>query len=314
MNGDQQSSLPRQPIPQVKKHINIEPNEWRTSSPELCADVSVGSLLNDLNAISSGTMGDINNLNKYAHNYDSIYSEYQLESVDIPAIAKKVQSPIANNQRNISPISSQSSAAADNHALMHQIVPPRTKITHELSQNRPYRSNFPNIFADNFNGGNEKGQSMRQLSNSPNRLASTSNSNNEESMETSGTKATGNENDNNNSFGIQQRPMRHKKATEIMLAPQFLNDSTVYFDWESPEQSAYRLKMRKHSDKRHIAITDENEDDGHDLTCNRDEYRIPSDIDSQVSALYRLLRIVRLVSAKIARFFFFKFMQLNFFL
>lgn len=297
LNGDHQSSLPRQPIPQVKKHINIEPNEWRTSSPELCAGVSVGSLLNDLNVISSGNMDDINNLNKYTHNYDSIYSGFQLEATDMPSIAKKVKSSIGNNQRNISPISSQSSAAVDSHAMMRQIVPPRTKIVHETPHNRPYRSNYPNIFAENFNGVGDEGQTMRPLSNSPNRIASTSNSNNEESMEISGAKPNGNDNDNSNSYGVLQsqkqqraqlqRPIRHKKATELMLAPQYLDDSTVYFDWENPDQSTYRLQMQNSPEQRRL--TDENRDDDHDSTCGRDEYRVPSDIDSQVSVICELL-------------------------
>lgn len=355
LNGDHQSSLPRQPIPQVKKHINIEPNEWRTSSPELCAGVSVGSLMNDLNVISSGNMDDINNLNKYTHNYDSIYSGFQLEATDMPSIAKKVKSSIGNNQRNISPISSQSSAAVDSHAMLRQIVPPRTKIVHETPHNRPYRSNYPNIFAENYNGAGDNGQIMRPLSNSPSRIASTSNSNNEESMETSGAKPNGNDNDISDgkivtangptlqlptrprleanygeSISIQnlaakpsyrrggldfadtyaskpplfpmshspptvvhpaqkqqraqlQRPIRHKKTAELMLAPQYLNDSTVYFDWENPDQSTYRLQMQNSPEQRRL--TDENRDDDHDSTCDRDEYRVPSDIDSQVSVL-----------------------------
>lgn len=281
LNGEQQSSLPRQPIPHVKKHINIEPNEWRTSSPELCAGVSVGSLMNDLNVnITPANMGDINNLNKYTHNYGSIYNGFQLESNDLPFMVDKMESTIGNTQRNISPISSQSSAAVENHAMMRQILPPRTKAGHDVARARPYHANFTNIFADNFNGANENGQMVNALSNSPpNRNASTSNSNNEESIEANGAKLAGNKNDTSHTYGMhqpqpQQQPMQHHaKATEIMLAPRYLDNSTVYFDWENPEPSSYRQPHMK-----------ESRIDDCDSTCDRDEYRIPSDIDSQVCA------------------------------
>lgn len=294
LNGEQQSSLPRQPIPNVKKHINIEPNEWRTSSPELCGGVSVGSLMNDLNVnITSANVGDINNLIKYTHNYGSIYNGFQLESNDLPFMVDKVKSTIVDNaQRNISPISSQSSAVIKNHAMLRQIIPPRTKTAHDVSRTRPYRANFTNIFADNFNSADEKGQILNLLSNSsPNRNASTSNSNNEESIEANGVKLAANKNEADHSYSMHhvqkqhriqlQRPIQHQvKTTEIVLAPQYLDNSTVYFDWENPGPSTYRLKMQK-SQERQQHISDCRNDD-RDSTLDRDEYRIPSDIDSQV--------------------------------
>lgn len=60
LNADDQTILPRQPIPCVKKHINIDPQEWRTSSP----DPSI--MFNDLNAISPS---NINGIDKFSRAY-----------------------------------------------------------------------------------------------------------------------------------------------------------------------------------------------------------------------------------------------------
>lgn len=293
-DGDNQVSLPRQPIPQVKKHINIDQNEWRISSPELCAGVSVESLLNDLNVISSTNIDDINN-HKYTSNYDPIYNGFQIDSgANIPSL----------NKKNMSPISSQMSAA-ENHSLVRQIVP-RSKIPHDAPRNpfpEAYRTNFPNMFADKFNNGNSI--NVRQLANSPNRIASISNSNNEDSNENINKKSNTSNvicDERGNSYIEQQqqqhqdqkhmqRQMQQAKTPEVLLAPHYLGDSNAsFYDWEDQEQSAYRLKMQdsaadKKQNQRHIANnTNENLDDGNNV-IHQNGYRIPSDIDSQVCSL-----------------------------
>lgn len=53
LDEDGQTTLPRQPIPCVKKHINIDPHEWRTSSPD------PSMMFNNINAIAPPNVHDI---------------------------------------------------------------------------------------------------------------------------------------------------------------------------------------------------------------------------------------------------------------
>lgn len=297
LDDESTASLPRQPIPHVKKHINIDPHEWRTSSPEMCVDGTTNCLFNDLNVISPSN--DINNLNKFTRNYDPLYNSFALNAANIPALKA-----IENNQRNMSPIPSQISAAESN-SMTRQIVP-RSKIPHNGPRNlnftESYHSNFPNVFADNnFNNSNERAQSsnVRNAANSPSRLVAATHSANDDN----GMNKIHNDNNNNqNHLSVSQqqrlhlqRQMQRAKTPEILLAPHYLDNARVYYDWRDREQPAYRMKLSNNGQKQQqqqppqqhhvISSGDENLDDHDDsvLGIGPTGYRIPSDIDSQVS-------------------------------
>ena len=152
---DTKASLPRQPIPRTKKHIDIEPIEWRPGSPD--GEKS----LNDLNMLLTANLDDVNNLNKFSSNYDPIYNSFGLNGINISALAKfsheiKINigvmenPPPANvNNRNMSPISSQISATESN-SLTRQVVP-RAKMLPNIPRNpfaENYRGNFVNMYAE----------------------------------------------------------------------------------------------------------------------------------------------------------------------
>lgn len=283
---DNRASLPRQPIPHVKKHINIDPHEWRTSSPELCVAASMGSILNNLNVMPSPNINEINNLNKYTHNYDPLYNNFVMNTANMPALSKKNFISMENNQRNMSPISSQISGTEN-----HRPIVPRSKIPHNAPRNpfaEPYRSNFSNVFAENYNNTNE----LHQITQSPTRIASTSNSNNDDSND-SNKKSNNNICENENSAKQKQqhqqqqqqrmhlqRQMQRAKTPEILLAPHYLDNSSAFYDWMDREQQqpSYRSESKQHQ----CHIANENLDDPNENVLDQNEYRIPSDIDSQV--------------------------------
>lgn len=276
-DDENRASLPRQPIPHVKKHINIDPHEWRTSSPELC----VGSLLNNLNVMPAPNISEINNLNKYSRNYDPLYNDFAMNTANMAPLSKKNFISMENSQRNLSPISSQMSATENQ--TMRQIVP-RSKIPHNVPRNpfaETYRSNYPNVFGGNFNNSAE----LRQVRQSPSRLASTSNSNNDDSND-SNKKSNNNVNENENGAMKQhrmqmQRQMQRAKTPEILLAPHYLDNSSVFYDWMDREQP-FRAEKQCH-----IA----NDDDAAENVLDQNEYRIPSDIDSQVGEVAFLAQV-----------------------
>lgn len=281
---DNRASLPRQPIPHVKKHINIDPHEWRTSSPELCVGASVGSLLNNLNVMPSPNINEINNLNKYTRNYDPLYNNFALNTANMPPLNKKNFISMENNQRNMSPISSQISGTENQ--TIRQIVP-RSKIPHNAPRNpfaETYRSNFSNVFAENFNNSNN----LHQIAPSPTRLASTSNSHNDECND-SNKKSNNNANETENN-GLNanqpnqqqqqrmhlQQQMQRAKTPELLLAPHYLDNSSVFYNWMEREQP-YRTE-----EPHQCHIANENLDNHNENVLDQNEYRIPSDIDSQV--------------------------------
>lgn len=289
MDDDNRASLPRQPIPNVKKHINIDPHEWRTSSPEFGVGASVGILLNNLNVIPSPNINEINNLNKYTRNYDPLYNNFALNTSNVTALGKKNFISMESNQRNMSPISSQMSTAENQ--TIRQIVP-RSKIPHNAPRNPfadTYRTNFPNVFAENFNNNNDQ---LHQVTQSPTRMAAAATNSNNDDSNDSNKKSNNNLNENENS-GLNakqqlqqqqqqqqrlhlQRQIQRAKTPEILLAPHYLDNSSVFYDWMEREQP-YR------AEKQHQChIPSENLDNPNENVLDQNEYRIPSDIDSQV--------------------------------
>lgn len=92
----------------------------------------------------------------------------------------------------------------------------------------------------------------------------------------------------NNHLSMQQRlKMQRAKTPEILLAPHYLDNSRVYYEWVARDP-IFRLQQNASNSKplQHHPVSsgDENLDDHDDsvLGCGQDGYRIPSDIDSQV--------------------------------
>lgn len=261
IGDDGRTSLPRQPIPHAKKHINLKPQEWRTSSPE------PGTMFNDLNVMSSPNIDDINNLNTYTRTYDPLYNSFGLNGINIPAIANPIE---ANNQRNMSPISSQISAA-ENASIGRQIVP-RSKIPHQVPQHRinmyprqisgTYSSNVPNADADSLPFPYNVIPPPRSKLDS-------------RSMHL-------------------QRQLQRAKTPEILLTPHYLDNlqSTksggMRDIWCNAHDNMVQCPKSGATHQHQVTAVssgDENLDDYDDsvLGIGQNGYRIPSDIDSQVS-------------------------------
>uniref|UniRef100_A0A2M4A6Z2 XK-related protein n=1 Tax=Anopheles triannulatus TaxID=58253 RepID=A0A2M4A6Z2_9DIPT len=191
---DGKTTLPRQPIPRAKKHIDLDPIEWRTSSPDM-AEIVANKSFNDLNLLLAANLDDVNGLGKFSSNYDPIYNSFGLNGINISALvnlkgngaaaaaaaaavaaaasagptptlvdARDCQPPtssVLQGARNMSPISSQISATESNSLTRHHQVPvvPRSKMI--LPGNIPrnpfaenYRGNFVNLYADAAANGN----------------------------------------------------------------------------------------------------------------------------------------------------------------
>ncbi|XP_058125220.1 uncharacterized protein LOC131285466 [Anopheles ziemanni] len=178
---DGKTTLPRQPIPRAKKHIDIDPIEWRTSSPDM-AEIVANKSFNDLNLLLAANLDDVNSLNKFNSNYDPIYNSFGLNGINISALvnlkgtaagAGGVGGPgaglvdtgaaqptsavstlagqnVSAGNRNMSPISSQISAGESN-SLTRQVLPRAKILPNNIPRNpfaENYRGNFVNLYAD----------------------------------------------------------------------------------------------------------------------------------------------------------------------
>ncbi|XP_055536019.1 uncharacterized protein LOC129724830 isoform X3 [Wyeomyia smithii] len=347
---DTKATLPRQPIPRAKKHIDIDPMDWRPSSPDM-AEIAVEKSFNDLNLLLAANLDDVNNLNKFSTNYDPIYNSFGLNGINISALVTmknaEAQQAAANN-RNMSPISSQISATESN-SLTRQ-VHPRAKIMPNNVPRNPfaenYRGNFVNLYADAAANNNrppsisprttdvaaanravlyDNHSRLYMEANHPRQISGTYSS-----MENAGTDNlpfpynvvppprskldsratptmpnnasatnTGSSSGHNNSNSIgknvtsaiaptainnlnnTKRQMQRAKTPEILLAPHYLENSRIYYDWVAREAANLRIQETERNQSV-VSSGDENldnspVDDGHN------QNRIPSDIDSQVS-------------------------------
>lgn len=336
-------SLLRQPIPRAKKHINVEPIEWRSTSPDTIGGASNGATnkgYNDLNILSSANLDEVNNLNKYNSNYDPLYNSFGLNNINIPAMSKDNFASLEHTTRNMSPsISSQVSATESNSLTRCKVVPPRTKIPHNLPRNpfaETYRGNYPNVYAD---GANNRAPSIspRNTANSPSRGGGTnydhhgglylevnhprqisgtySNSIENSGVEnlpfpynvippprskldsrhnrtdplppTAAVKQTfsGQHHQQQQQRLLAQRQMQRAKTPEILLAPHYLDNARVYYDWVSREPV---FRLQENADRHHrVSSGDENLDEMDDsvIGSGQNGNRVPSDIDSQVCIL-----------------------------
>uniref|UniRef100_A0A182Q1V0 XK-related protein n=1 Tax=Anopheles farauti TaxID=69004 RepID=A0A182Q1V0_9DIPT len=200
---DGKTTLPRQPIPRAKKHIDLDPIEWRTSSPDM-AEIVANKSFNDLNLLLAANLDDVNSLNKFNSNYDPIYNSFGLNGINISALVNlkggggvasggtvagalldsaaqppSVQGVVGAANRNMSPISSQISATESN-SLTRQVLPRAKILPNNIPRNpfaENYRGNFVNLYAEaaagtgptagNGNGAGSVGPGVRAPSISP---------------------------------------------------------------------------------------------------------------------------------------------------
>lgn len=335
---DDRGSLLRQPIPRAKKHINVEPLEWRSASPDTSAQGVTPKRYNDLNVLSSANLDEVNNLNKYTNNYDPLYNSFGLNSINIPALNKETFCSMEHPARNMSPSISSQVSATESNSLTRCNVAPRAKM-----QRNPFaetfRGGFASVYAD---GANNRAPSIspRNTSDSPARMAHGAlylESNHPRQI--SGTYSSSIENAgvenlpfpynvippprskldsrhtpsapgtttavipptnqldfvNHQTQQQQQRlialrQMQRSKTPEILLAPHYLDNSRIYYDWVTREP-VYRVakqqqqQQQQRSDQRHHRLSsgDENLDDMDDSVLDDNHQRGHSDIESQVS-------------------------------
>lgn len=345
-DDDRAGSLLRQPIPRAKKHNNVEPIEWRSASPDTSVDgtACAPTGYNDLNVLSSANLDEVNNLSKYTNNYDPLYNNFGLNSINIPALNKDPFGSLEPPKRNMSPSISSQVSATESNSLTRCSVAPRAKMPpHSALQRNPfaetYRGGFPSVYAD---GANNRAPSIspRNTTDSPGRLAANSNATHYDHhgalyldanhpRQISGTYSSSIENSgvenlpfpynvippprskldsrktpaapglSANANQQQQRllalrQLQRAKTPEILLAPHYLDNSRIYYDWVTREP-VYRQQQ---PDQRHHRLSsgDENLDDMDESVLDESHQRGHSDIDSQVSTniLFILLFIVTL--------------------
>lgn len=257
IGDDGRASLPRQPIPHAKKHINLQPQEYRTSSPE------PGTIFNDLNVMPTPNIDDINNLNTYTRTYDPLYNSFGLNGINIPAISNPIET---NNQRNMSPITSQIP-----HQAPHRIGMYPRQISGTYSSNVPNADSLPfpyNVIPPprsklDSRGGNDA------LQLASNAVATSPSVTHQQRLHL-------------------QRQLQRAETPEILLTPHYLDNARAYYDLVGREP-VYRLppngSAKPLPHQAAVSSGDENLDDYDDsvLGIGQNGYRIPSDIDSQVS-------------------------------
>ncbi|XP_055372293.1 uncharacterized protein LOC129606176 [Condylostylus longicornis] len=308
-SNDERSSLPRQPIPRMKKHINIDhlasnfKGGWDESSIFLMMDKSLSDI------------DELNNLNKFsATQYEEVYSQFALNGLITSPIESKNMSPISSITESTSLSRQQQS-----HQQLEQQQQPMQQHQHNSSQaqtSQPQRQKLKiphNISRNHFSSIlNSNNQSIDHTSSNSTRPFEQNNfleinHNRQMSNPTYNSNVEHNITNNCNerlpySYNvvppprskldsrnllkfqhhsqhiIQQRQQdfvnkfnqlkQRSKTPEVLLAPHYLDDSRIYYDWIA----------RECSNGGNISSPDENLDDGDDKT-----HRVPSDIDSQVS-------------------------------
>ena len=176
----------------------------------------------------------------------------------------------------------------------------RPKIPSNVPRNpfvEGYRTNFPNVYAEAIRS-NERASSMspRNTSNSPShprQISGTYSAENSEglpfpynvvppprskldSRTQQPSKTTPPITAQQQRLNLQ-RQMQRAKTPEILLAPHYLDNSRIYYDWGAREP-AYRMQNANKRHQHHVVSSgDENLDDN-----DENGQRVPSDIDSQV--------------------------------
>ncbi|CAD7088721.1 unnamed protein product [Hermetia illucens] len=299
---DGRTSLPRQPIPRAKKHINLDPIEWCTAT-----NMDLDKRFNDLD--------EINNLNKFTSQFDNLYSSFGLSGINIPALEQP-------NVRNISPIPSSQVSGAENNSLTRQVLP-RTKMLHNGLRN-PFTDSYRNVVTNQPTPLNQRNVTSSPVRNTmfdhlnhqnifleinhPRQISGTYSSSTENAnpgadnlpfpynvippprskLDSKSTPPTPSlimqpQNQSTVANKLTQRQMQRAKTPEILLAPHYLDNSRVYYDWVGRE-TAYRIQESDRNQT--FSSGDENLDISaadESIIAERNGNHAPSDIDSQVS-------------------------------
>lgn len=279
------NSLARQPIPRTKKHV--EPIMWPPSSPDL-GDIddngefqaqqslemnaningnlnklpnykqNIGDLSNNLGALN--TLGALNNMSTYGllsrmspQNINSlgIYSQNIDELGDLGGLSPIMSSDNGSVPRQIVPKKRRDDSSRINHGNMY----PETNLGFRAIQNR-----IPNQFRPPY--PHHVVPPPRTKQNIP----------------------------------VPRSQTNRSKTPEILLSPHYLDNSRVYYDWG--DRYFYRTRDPQLDDdvstlqRRHEPNSVSDNENVIDSQCEQQDadnpniyksYRIPSDIDSQIS-------------------------------
>lgn len=305
---DGKASLPRQPIPRTKKHIDLEPIDWH-SSPCGGGDLGDGdSSLINFNIMSLPSLDDTS---KYSN------CGYVLNGMNISGL----------KDRNMSPISSSQMSPAEGNSLTKQVHARATKIPHtrnmfpenyrphlgSVAAHRPLSisplntsgaSGAPNGSQSPANRPNlyHNGGGIYLETNHPRQISGTYSSSVENSEHLPfpynvippprskldsrltpnaptmmASPVTTQHQQNNLNASSKKRQFQRAKTPEILLAPHYLENSRIYYDWMASD----------HRNQQIVSSGDENLDvsaaDESVSGYGQNQNRIPSDIDSQVS-------------------------------
>uniref|UniRef100_A0A336LEL1 XK-related protein n=1 Tax=Culicoides sonorensis TaxID=179676 RepID=A0A336LEL1_CULSO len=245
-NDDQKASLPRQPIPRTKKHVDIPPIDWRNASP------------------------DFMQVQDYANitNYDQIYS-FGLNSLNT-TLATLVKNETSS--RHASP-----ATVIENNSLTRQIAP-KAKMPRNGGIASIYPSNQPpSISPRNTTTGNTK---KNRPSPCPMLPPSPFNTN-----ECAGNTASQGRSNTSKVMPGANICRAKTQTPEILLSPHYLENTRVYYDWmgrehREREQSMYMIA----ENGRYLVNGASSDDENHQIDpAGVDPHNPHSDIDSQIS-------------------------------
>ncbi|XP_055855141.1 uncharacterized protein LOC129918559 [Episyrphus balteatus] len=307
---DGRTSLPRQPIPRTKKHTNLlDAMEWCTANPGMLEK-------------SFSDFDEMNNLNKYCADelYSSFgLSGINIPALEQQSPLPK---PVASSIPSSSQLSAAESNSLTRHAVHARTKIPhnvplnpilfenycsnqhgsangnfdhlnRQNIFHEINHPRQISGTYSSNTAENPKGGLEGGLPFpynvlppprskldsRSTPPTPSITITQQQQKQQQQQQQSPQKLAAAD------FlsKLSQRQYQRAKTPEVLLAPHYLDNSRVYYDWVGREHP-----YRSHHNPDRVSSGDENLDvsaaDDSVLGLNEPVgHRASSDIDSQVS-------------------------------
>lgn len=254
---DGTASLPRQPIPRSKKHIELEPNDW------LAESVIMGDAIDSSMGYRMPNMEDKYNNQNYVLNMTMQDS----------------------SNRNMSPISQISATESHRDSSLTKQIHPRSKKLHNMNRtafNRPniypgglcLEINHSRQISGTYSSSVENNEHLPFPCQFPYNVIPPPRSKLDSRLTPTILQQQ------NNLNATNKRNMHRANTPEILLAPHYLENSRVYCDWITKNAQEYD---RGHT----VSSGDENLDvsasDDNVLGFGPNPIRIPSDIDSQVS-------------------------------
>lgn len=276
---DARNSLPRQPIPKMKKHINLDTIDLEKSYTDF---------------------DELNNLNKYSTavtasgRYDTMYSSFGLSGINIPAVEKNTIKTVPESTSLTRPPPTHSHRAKIPHNLSCNLMlencraqnqrPPRNSSVFDQikHQNIFHEINHPRQISGTYSSTERNTNKDIEGLPFPYNVVPPPRSKLDSRFTpptTPAHKATPASEFRHKSSERRFRTNGGSKTPEIVLAPHYLEgNSRMYYEWANREHM-YRPHGNMSSGDENLDLHETVPDD---IEGNGD-HQVPSDLDSQIS-------------------------------